>query len=233
MAIVLASHFNGSNGQQTYTAETGQVFTFYDGAELSTTQKKFGTTSLYLPGDGDYVTIPDNANLTLADNNFTFHFWVYVPEGLGQKSSIWSQFSDSAPYKTHFNIMLNYPNTESVSIFADSDGDAPYWDIISGDPGGDGVGTQGLLTTGEWHHVAVVRNGNNWRTYIDGVKDIDITAAGSVYDSDQVARIGYLFSVDPCWGHYYLDELIIDNGNALWTDDFIPPTSEFSLGWPW
>jgi hypothetical protein len=44
--VKLLIQFNGIDGANTYTAETGQTVTFVGTAQLDTDQKKFGTASL-------------------------------------------------------------------------------------------------------------------------------------------------------------------------------------------
>ena len=33
-----------------------------------------------------------------------------------------------------------------------------------------------------WQHIAMVRNGTNWRLYVDGTLDAECTASGTVTD---------------------------------------------------
>jgi hypothetical protein len=67
----LLVHFDGTDGARTHTAETGQTVTFASGtAQLDTAQKKFGTASLFLDGDSDYVMVPDSDDFDLGASNF-------------------------------------------------------------------------------------------------------------------------------------------------------------------
>ena len=46
-----------------------------ENAKLEDTQKKFGLTSAYFDGTGDYLDISDNSNFDFTGKNFTIDFW--------------------------------------------------------------------------------------------------------------------------------------------------------------
>jgi hypothetical protein len=84
-----------------------------------------------------------------------------------------------------------------------------------------GVG-QRALKLGEWNHIVVARDGQNWKTYINGRLDLDITppnGALAVKNMYRAKRIGE-------WGNYdlslnaYVDELAVWNhaltDNEVW-----------------
>lgn len=72
----LLIHFDGADAATTYTAESGQTVTFAGTAQLDTAQKKFGTASLLLDGNSDYVTLPDSSNWDILFGSFNFECWV-------------------------------------------------------------------------------------------------------------------------------------------------------------
>ena len=74
----LLLNFEGSNGDTTYTDETNDehdIF-FYSDAQIVTSEKKFGNSSLYLDGDS-YVDIPYHPNFHPNVNDFTIEWWEY------------------------------------------------------------------------------------------------------------------------------------------------------------
>jgi hypothetical protein len=203
----------------------GHTWSAHGNASINASIKKFGAGSLYLDGNGDFIDTIDSSDFDVASGDFTIDFWFY-PTNLSHKSSFWSQMVNSgSPYKTSINITANYPYDGSISLFADSDGTTPYWDLISGDPAGTGEGTANLLSTSTWHHIAFVRNGDNWRSYIDGVHDVDVTLSGSIYNSDENLNIGKLFYEDYAYVLGYVDEFRFSR-SVLWSSDFTPPVSE-------
>jgi len=53
-------------------------------ATLNTSVKKFGTSSLYLDGTGDYVLIDDDGDFNLGNDDFTIECWAYIVSGTGR-----------------------------------------------------------------------------------------------------------------------------------------------------
>ncbi len=75
----LLLNFNGSDGTLVTTdaSSIGQTLNFFDSAEISTDQNKFGSSSLYLSGESDHVLIDYNNDLNLDDRDFTIEWWEY------------------------------------------------------------------------------------------------------------------------------------------------------------
>lgn len=74
----LLLNFEGSDGDKFYTDETDDEHKiyFYNNAEISTDQAKFGSSSLYLDGNS-YVDIPYHPNFHPNVNDFTIEWWEY------------------------------------------------------------------------------------------------------------------------------------------------------------
>jgi hypothetical protein len=84
LAVVLHSHFNGTNASTTFvdesyrgTTPTAKTFTAVGNAQLSTAQAKFGSASLLLDGTGDCATVPDHTDFDFADKEYTIDTWIY------------------------------------------------------------------------------------------------------------------------------------------------------------
>jgi hypothetical protein len=95
--------------------------------------------------------------------------------------------------------------------------------------------TISAISTGAWHHIALVRNGtgtNCIRIYIDGTSVGDLTLVagawnGAVPDLAATAVIG-ADTENLYYTNGYIDEFRISKGIARWTANFTPPTSEYS-----
>lgn len=74
----LLLNFEGTDGATTYTDETDleHKITFYDTAQISDDQAKWGNTSLYLDGDG-YILVDYHPGFHPANNDFTMEWWEY------------------------------------------------------------------------------------------------------------------------------------------------------------
>ena len=169
---------------------------------------KFGSHSA--TGWGN-ITIDDHANMEPLGVNFTLDFWHY--SGGGSRHGIYAGTSDH-----WFGIDYHQAGTRNYNLWVSSNGTG--WDLFNADGGGNGIGS---ITTSidVWNHVAFVRNGDNWMSFINGVKDIDETVSGSVTNKSESKRIGK-------WGNGsygmgsddYIDDFRWTKGTARWTSNF-------------
>jgi hypothetical protein len=145
---ILRCAFDGSDGDTTDTAETGQTITFAGNTQLDTAQSKFGGTSLLLDGTSDNVTVPDSDLWNLDTMDYTVECWIRF-NGLppsGEITYVMSQYVDS----THW-----------AGIFVQESG-GNYWMGYRVRNGGDqGFASRDIgsgLSTGVWYHMAWVRD---------------------------------------------------------------------------
>ena len=78
--VTLLLSFDGNNVDTSTTDKSlaATPITFYGDAQLSTAQAKFGTTSLFVDGSGDYIRADDAFNtLTSVTDSVTIEFWIY------------------------------------------------------------------------------------------------------------------------------------------------------------
>jgi hypothetical protein len=68
-------HFNGSNGSNIFTDESGKVWTAFGNAQITTTQSKFGGASGNFDGSGDYLRTPYTSDFDLSGGDFTIDTW--------------------------------------------------------------------------------------------------------------------------------------------------------------
>jgi hypothetical protein len=214
----LLSHFNGTNGQNTYTAETGQTITFVGTAQLSTAQKKFGTASLAIDGDSDYVTVPDSEDWDFGTGDFTIDFWI--------------RFNSVATTQVIVYQSLTTLLGDEQYIVWDSVSNKIYCFDYLGDYGGY-FSTPWSPSINTWYHIAWVRNGSTCFIFINGVAQSVTTVQpfGTMHNFNSTLTIG---RTDRGAGNYvngYIDELRISKGIARWTANFTPPTAEYySIG---
>jgi hypothetical protein len=95
------------------------------------------------------------------------------------------------------------------------------------------IASSSSLTLNTWNHIAVVRNGNSWQIYINGVADgASVTWNGNVDNNTSSAVFGIGGDITTGSGltwNGYIDDLRITKGYARYTSNFTPPTSAFQL----
>lgn len=91
----------------------------------------------------------------------------------------------------------------------------------------------GLITAGQWYHVAVVRNGSTITLYLDGVSrgtvNVSTLAINTFSVGNGVETIGYYedSATGPKYFNGYIDEMRITKGVARYTSNFTAPTTAF------
>lgn len=159
---------DGDNNSQAFTdlSSHAHTVTAVGDAKISTTQSKFGGSSLYLDGNGDSLTVASSASVS-GTGDFTIEFWAR-PTAFGTAYCVWLANDTSYGFATSIN------NNGTVS-FGRS--------LVSSD----GT-TSNAVDFGQWNHVALCRSSGTLRIYINGVKGYD--AAVSTSFASGTIRIG-------------------------------------------
>lgn len=174
-------------------------------AQASQTQTKFGASSMYFDGTGDYLLLPATPNLSFGTGDFTVEFWVrfdsiaadrgFLGSGAGGYDFVW---------RTSTGLNLGRINTAFDNTFS--------WSP----------------STGIWYHVAYARSGTSLKVFVDGAQ-VGTTATNSnSYDAATSAVIGGSTTADRLMNGY-LDDFRITKGVARYTANFTPPSRTFAL----
>jgi len=206
---------NTSDGSTTFVDTSPSKHTLTANGHVShqTEQKYFGTSSMQFDGTGDFISMPASHDFDLLGEDFTISFW-WRPTNT-KTQFFFSHASD------HHIAMSMYPG-QKLGLWASSNGSS--WNIINADGGGNGIGTTAMQIN-TWYHLAYVRKGNNWRGYVNGVKEIEVTSTASITASHSEA-----FSVGNHGGsssndiHGFIDDFRWSKGVARYTEDFTLPT---------
>jgi hypothetical protein len=179
-------------------------------AQVSTTQAKWGTTSMYFDGAGDYL-VSNTATTDLyafGSGAFTIELWIYLNTVSGAQI-----LYDGRPSGTQTTQPTIYMNGAVVTYYANGSNQ------INGSS----------LSTGQWYHIAVARSGTSTKMFVNG------TQAGSTYTDSTVYTntasrpiIGvdsFSLGTNPLNG--YIDDLRVTKGYARYTANFTAPTSAF------
>lgn len=217
--VVLLMHGNGADNGTTFTdsSASNRSFTRFGNAKTSTTQKKYGTASMYFDGTGDYLeTAYSTTDFQWWGSDYTIEAWVY-PTTLSE----WS-----------------YTNTIPGMIGnGDPIGGTVYWAF---GPRSDGAvtfyywrGDQSFVTSTEtvsantWSHIAMThKSGSGIKIWVNGVGTGSYTAVVGTpqHNSGPPLGIGSMFTADV---QGYIDDLRITKGVERYTSNFTPPTAEF------
>lgn len=216
--VSLLLPFDGSDTATSTSDESdnSHTITFAGTAQLDTAQKKFGTASLLLDGDSDYIQVADHDSFDFDAGNFTAECWIrFAALGNNTIFSHWANGTSSSMsyYLTYFNssgiLRLGY--------YLSGNADTSY----SWSP-----------STGTWYHIALERSGTTIKVYIDGTSVISVAASTTALrDSEDPFRVGVFNDAStgsPSLDWYFnghIDDLRITKGLARYGTNFTPPTS--------
>jgi len=207
---------NMADGQAIDSAAQNNL-TLYGDAKISSTQSKFGGTSLALDGTGDYATLPPNS-LDLGAGNFTIESWVYTTV-TGQRCVVGATRNSDGSGSYMLNI--NYTGAQVRFFCKYNGGTVLNYTVGSGD-----------FPTNAWTHLAVTRDGANLRVFIGGtqVGTTNTTLGSFAIDNASLnGNIYYIGRTTDGANEFtgFLDDLRVSK-TARYTSNFTPPTEAFA-----
>jgi hypothetical protein len=193
------------------TSIEAQSISRYGSACISTAQYKFPTGSIYFPTSSSYLNCAYESSIFAFGNDpFTIDFW-FNPSTLPSSNATmywqsWNHYAYSLSIMLYnvsgsYKIVVNM--TYSGGSVSASSSDFPS------------------LTTGSWHHVAVVYKDANLYVGVDGVVTKNSWTSSNNITSSTI-------NVQPYYIIVYIDSLRVVKGIAVWTKNFDVPTKRYS-----
>lgn len=161
---------------------TARTATCTNGAAWTDADGNPSAGSVTLDGVDDYVLVGGAESLYDFDTeNFTTAAWVKVPDvQTGDYNALWSK-SDPGANGAGFSAGRDNNDVGTADIVASSVVDVGGIHSPEGPSG---------IWDNTWHHVAQVREGTSWKTYVDGVAGTADTVAATLFVDDNEFRIG-------------------------------------------
>ena len=206
------SSFDGDDGDTTTSgldeSSSDLDLTYNSGDELSSDEKQFGTTSLFV---ADNVIISSSDGFNMGTGEFTIEGWWYFTS-FSNSFSIYDQWNGSATGAGNVQMWMSHSAAGKVKWYYDGDS------LLQSNT---------TMSTGQWYHIAFVRESGTLKMYFNGVLDSNTQSY-----SGQFGKTGTVFLGDQHAGgggapNYYVDELRVTKGIARYTANFTAPTSAF------
>lgn len=213
---ILLLPFDGTKGStiQTDLSNLNTTVSFVGDAEISTTQSKFGGSSLSLSGAGR-VGFPDAVDYELGADDFTIECFVYPTSYTGNTTNVVSPLSQWQDSQRSWVI---YILGSSELRFAYST------------TGSDQVNVSASTTVplNEWSHIAVTRFGSTIRIFLNGTQ-VGSGNIGTTALANSSANIWVGTTSNGTYANFvgYIDEVRITKGVARYSANFTPPTEAF------
>ncbi len=194
--LILYFSFDEASGNTVKDETGGGNDGLITGADIATDEVVHGKGSLYCDDGGDGVTVESFPALeNYQDNSYLFWLNFTVPGTGGWDQIIAKKApgSDRSPgiwtcnrVTLHIHYRFNPGNAGSLCVGPEGEGDE--------------------FATGDWHHIAGVKEGTNFKFYIDGeVVDEQTVPASHVQGEEKL----YIGQTNYNSAKFYLDELFV------------------------
>lgn len=214
-------HMDGGNNSTTFVDESGKTWTRGGDAKVVMAQSRFGNSAGAFDGTGDFIYTASNADFDFGAGAFTIDFWVRTSSAAGYDTLI-ARNNDVGGSAGEWVLVIN----------STAGGDIAFWSYdYNGFASAMLTTAAGLVNTGVWVHVALVRSGNDWTIYVNGVSKATRNSATTIAAG---ARDVYVMA-DQFFGRDiagWMDELRISKGIARWTGAFTPSTDPYAAPLP-
>jgi hypothetical protein len=213
--VSLLMHCEDFTDSSTY----GSTISTAGNVDISTVQAKFGGSSISFPDETNVSSIvavvPTSNVFGFMFSPFTIEFWMYP----------------LASPLLNRRIMGNADTTEFDLykwIMTFSQGKIGF----SGTQLGSNLLSANTVTNGTWTHVAVTRQENTFRLFLNGILESTTTITRPIDNGgNQPLYIGRASPSDTGFDGFFgfIDEIRISKGYAQYTQNFIAPTEPFTL----
>lgn len=203
----LLLHLNGTNNSTTITDNSRFVrsCSAVGDTKITTLKSKFGGSSAYFDGNGDYITVANSSGLDFGSGDFTIEYWEYRTDGAGSRS-VMSRVNTDQGYNP---FLIGYAASGRVYAYFCQAPNYDNWNIASGLD-------MGSLILNTWVHYAIVRQGNTIRTYQDGIQIATTSSSASIAVGNGPLNIGRYNNTAYYQG--YLDDIRITKGVCRYPD---------------
>jgi hypothetical protein len=176
-------------------------------ATIADTHLMFGCNATYFDGGSDYVSVPQST-----DWNFASDFTI----------DLYARFEDIAAPRILFAFGDN--STNLYYLIANTNGSLNFKQLEANNPTINILTSAGAVAEDTDYHIALVRSGDRYTIYVDGIKqggDLDATPIRTTnyVDGSKLFRIGYSGSIGHMKG--WMSRFRITNA-ARWLRDFDP-----------
>ena len=200
---------NMADGQAIDSAAQSNL-TLFGNAKISTSQAKFGNTSLVFDGAGDAAQINSSNVINFGSGPFTIEMFLRLDSGSASGTEIFFDGRGDAGEQGLFPTLEIKHTDDTIDYYVDT-----------------GIRiSSGTLTRGQFYHVAVCRSGTSTKMFIDGTQVGNTYSDSNVYISGSAVQLGRYFNVTTLNFHGEIDELRISK-MARYTSNFTAPAEPF------
>ncbi len=199
--------FNGGEGATDFP-DINLVWTTMGDAHITTSDKKFGMGCLTLDGTLDWIRSATTDIFDTRTSDFTYQCW-FKRAAIGTTQCLFDMSSGTNP----FQVLFTSTNNIQVALSVNSNMKTINSSNVVND-------------TTTWHHLALVKYGDVYTLYIDGISVGTVTATGGLSPLNGViAKIGTTSGESSAHFNGKIDDFSFFT-SAMYTSNFAVPTEE-------
>ena len=216
---VLLIHADGTNGSTVFRDDNGiigstpKVLSPQGNTQISTAQYKFGASSAYFDGTGDYLRLGQPGNFNFGSDNWTIEGFIRPTNNLSGYKVVYNH-NDNGTDRSWITIQLENSTLKSWGTSSTSS-----WSIYSDL-------SFGTLTVDTWHHFALVRDGDTMRAFLNGTQINTASCTGWTLPAQTAAAT--LSAVPASYFYGWMDGIRISNTARYGASGYTTPTSAFT-----
>jgi Concanavalin A-like lectin/glucanases superfamily len=175
-------------------------------AQISTAQSKWGGSSMYFDGTGDWLQLPASDIYAFGSGDYTVEAWVNFTSINNTTLQIIFMSGSTGGNSFYFHVDGNQISVGTTAAFISNQATT--------------------FTTNSWYHIAACRSGTTLRLFVNGTQAGSNATDTTNWTSSGNARIGANeIGTQTVFG--YIQDLRVTKGYARYTANFTPPTAAF------
>jgi hypothetical protein len=206
----LGLHCDGTNGSTTFTDVHGKTVTANGNAQISTAQYPAltgKTSSGYLDGTGDYLTVPDSADWDFGTGDFSVRIRARFSSVTGGRALVSNYLNSTTGWAVEY-----IATGSTLRFYYAGDANAQFsW----------------TPSTNTWYLIEISRSGTSLRAFVDGSQiGSTVTNSTNITGSTTTLKIGSLEGTADFFNGYF-SEVEVVKGFAINTSGYTAPTVPF------
>ena len=216
---LLLIHADGTNASTVFRDDNGiigstpKVLSPQGNTQISTAQYKFGASSAYFDGTGDYLRLGQPGNFNFGSDNWTIEGFIRPTNNLSGYKVLYNH-NDNGTDRSWFTIQLE--NSTLKSWGTTSTGSWSVYSDLS----------FGSLSVDTWYHFALVRDGSTMRAFLNGTQINTASCTGWTIPAQTAAAT--LSAVPASYWYGWMDGIRISNTARYGASGYTTPTSAFT-----